>query len=151
MAPNQILHWSLLASLAAFVFWRGSAPERLAMAAWVVNSILSFGPIKSGLGAFETLQVGVFIIDVATLIFLVWLSLKADRFWLLWMTGFHLWGICARIAISLVPSLNPTAYAIGQAVGGYAILATMLAGTIQHRKRLRAHESDSSWSSSSVR
>lgn len=145
---NQTLYWSLLALTGAYALVRGGVPERWAMAAWILASILSTAAVLLRLGTYETVQFGVLAIDVVLLAFLIGLSLKADRYWPLWMTGFHLWGIFAHLAKWLLPTLHPAAYAIGQAVGSYAIIGTMVLGTWKHRQRLTRRGVDNSWSGS---
>jgi len=147
---NQLLYWVLLAVSAAYVFWGGGSPERLAMLAWAIASILSTVAVVSGLGSYERLQSGVLVVDLVLLAFLVWLSIRSDRYWPLWMTGFHLLGVMTHLAKAMAPGLHPWAYAVGQAIGGYLIIATMVIGTRRHRKRLACHGADASWSSSSI-
>lgn len=134
---HQTIYWLLLALTLAFVWTRGGRPERLAILAWTVASILSLLAVIAGLGAYETVQFGVFIIDLALLAFFIWLSLTADRMWPLWITGFHLFGVLVHIAKALKPDLHPWAYAVGQAWGGYLIMATIAVGAARHSLRMK--------------
>ena len=134
--PNQVAYWSLLALCCAYVLWRGGRPERQAIAAWTAASALSTAAVVAGIGAYETLQFGVLAVDLALLGFLVRLALRADRFWPLWVTGFHLVGVMTHLAKAMAPELHPWAYAVGQAAGGYLIMATITAGAMRHHARL---------------
>jgi hypothetical protein len=135
---NQAFYWTLLVLAFVYVMVRGSAPERLAMSAWTLASLLSTAAVVSGLGAYETLQFGVFAVDIALLVFLIWLALRADRFWPLWVTGFHLLGVMTHIAKAITPDLHPWAYAVGQSIGGYLIIGAIVAGTARQHRRAAA-------------
>lgn len=148
---NQTFYWILLALAAVYVLQRGGTPERLGMAAWVLASLLSTATVLAGLGDYERLQFGVLVVDLFLLAFLIWLSLRADRYWPLWMTGFHLLGVMTHIAKAMAPDLHPWAYAVGQAIGAYLIITTMVVATFRHRARLARQGADSSWSRSSSR
>lgn len=108
------------------------------MLAWTLASILSAAAVVGGLGAYETLQFGVFAVDLALLLFLLALTLRADRFWPLWVTGFHLVGVLTHVAKAIAADLHPWAYAVGQAAGGYLIIAAITAGAVRHHRRIRA-------------
>lgn len=142
---HQVVYWSLLAATLAWVWVRGGPPERIAVASWTVASILSTAAVILRLGTYETLQGGVFLVDLVLLSLLVWLSLKANRIWPLWMTGLHLVGVMTHIAKALKPDLHPWAYAVGQAAGSYLVLATMTIGAARHWKRTRLSGPERSW------
>lgn len=148
---SQVFYWILLGAVLAFVWEAGGAPERMAAAAWALASILSAAAVVFQLGSYETLQVGVFGIDLALLVFLIWLSLRADRIWPLLMTGVHLFGVMTHVAKALKPDLHPWAYAVGQAGGSYIILATITVGAARHRWRVRQTGRERSWRGSSGR
>jgi hypothetical protein len=145
---NQTFYWGLLTLASAYVLLRGGKPERLAIAAWAVASMLSTAAVLSGFGNYETLQVGVFAVDLVLLAFLIWIALHADRFWPLWVTGFHTLGVMTHVAKALVPDLHPWAYAVGQVVGGYLIIGAIVLGTARHYRRTKVAVSDYSSRSS---
>jgi hypothetical protein len=143
---NQVIYWTLLAATLAYVLARGGSIERLAILAWTIASILSAAAVVAKLGAYETLQFGVFAVDILLLAFLAWLALRADRFWPLWVTGFHLIGVLTHIAKAVVPDLHPWAYAVGQAAGGYLVLGTIAIGAARYRSRTIRSGAEASWS-----
>jgi hypothetical protein len=134
---NQIVYWALLAVAFGYVMLRGGVPERRAMFAWTLASLLSTASVVAGFGAYATLQFGVFFVDVLLAAYFIWLSLRADRFWPLWVTGFHLIGVMTHIAKALLPDLHPWAYAVGQVAGGYLIIATIALGAARHHRRAK--------------
>jgi len=148
---NQALYWVLLACAAFYVLWRGGTPERLAISGCAGGSILSAGTVWVGLGTYERLQFGILFVDLGLLAFFLWLALRADRYWPLWVSGFHSVGVMTHFAKALAPDLNPWAYAVGQAAGSYLIIAAIVAGTVRHRLRLARDGADNSWSRSSAR
>lgn len=145
---NQIIYWTLLAGTLVFVLWRGGQPERTAIVAWTAASLLSTGSVELRLGSYDSVQFGVFAIDIVLLAAFVWLALRADRVWPLWVTGFHLVGVLTHVAKVLKPDLHPWAYAIGQAGGGYLVLAAITIGTLRHSTRVRKSGPERSWKAS---
>lgn len=144
---NPLFYWTLLTLCSAYAFIRGGSPERIGMAILVVGSILStaFATANYAL-RFQQMEVGIFLVDVVGLFAFVALALRADRFWPLWVAGFHLVGVATHAAMAASPDVVPRAYAMGQAFWGYPMLAAMVAGTWRHRKRLALHGRDPAWS-----
>lgn len=148
---HQFVYWILLAAMLSYSWLRGGPPEQLAACAWAIASLLSTAAVLLHLGGYETLQFGVFSVDVVLLVFLVCLSLKADRVWPLWITGFHLVGVMTHVAKALESDLHPWAYAVGQAGGGYLIMGTITAGAARHARRTRRNGPERSWRTFSAR
>lgn len=145
---NPLFYWTLVALCSGYVFIRGAAPERTGMAILVVGSILSTLSATADYAIrFRSLELGIFIIDLVALVAFVALALKANRFWPLWVAGFHLVGVATHAAMAANPEVVPRAYAMAQAFWAYPMLAAMVAGTWRHRGRLALHGEDPSWTS----
>ena len=144
---NPLFYWTLLALCSVYVLIRGAAPERIGMAVLVVGSILSTASATAEYEVrFREMELGIFLVDVAVLVGFVALALRADRFWPLWVAGFHLVGVATHTAMMASEEVVPRAYAMGQAFWAYPILLAMVVGTWRHRQRLALYGSDPSWS-----
>ncbi len=90
-----------------------------------------------------------FAIDFAVQLVLVWLAVKADRFWPISAAGIHLSAIMAHLAQLLTHSINPGIYARAEALASYLVLGLILIGSVNHYRRRRragsAGSSNSSW------
>lgn len=148
---NQIFYWSLLIICAAYVWRRGGAPERVGIAILVIGSLASTAAANADYGTrFHSMEGGMFAVDVAVLIAFLLLALKAERFWPLWVTGFHFVGVATHTAILVSPGVVPWAYAVGQALWGYPIILLLVLGTRWHRQRLARLGADRSWTNFSA-
>lgn len=144
---NPLFYWILLTLCGAYVFIRGGVPERIGIAILVMGSILSTASATANYALrFRQMEAGIFLVDVVGLIALVALALRANRFWPLWVAGFHLVGVATHAAMAASPDVVPRAYAMAQAFWGYPMLAAMVAGTWRHRRRLARFGADEPWS-----
>ena len=95
---------ALLAGLRAS---RGGAPERIGATILSVGSVLTpCHGIEPG-GSYGSVETGVFIVDVATLIAFLILALRARRFWPLWMTALQLIGTPGHLVKLADPEMIP--------------------------------------------
>jgi len=114
----------------------------------IVASILSVPALFGSAAKFDHMEAAIFVVDVAALGAFLILSLFADRFWPLWITGIHLVGVATHAAKLLDPMVVPWAYAVTQALWSYPILLLIVIGAVRHQKRLRRYGADNSWSGS---
>ncbi|MBW8911111.1 MAG: hypothetical protein JF564_04320, partial [Sphingomonas sp.] len=78
---------------------------------------------------------GGLLVDLAVLVALVLLMLATDKYWLLWMTAFHVIGVLTHIARLIDPMIVPRAYSIGQGFWAYPMLIALTMGVSEERGR----------------
>ncbi|WP_297512642.1 hypothetical protein [uncultured Caulobacter sp.] len=136
MAPlNSIPQWSSLAALlitAGVALWRGGWPERLAGAAmilaWFATGYLydndqKFGP-----------QTGVFLVDLALMLVLLFIALRSDRWWPMWACGFHGLSLILLVATLADPGIpNHASLLAGGGVFSYLAMAALFFGALNRR------------------
>jgi hypothetical protein len=150
MLPTPVYYLFLLACC-AYVALRGAAPEKIGAAIILVGSILSTVALTSPARRFTTVEVGVLLVDIAAFVALLVLSLRAERFWPLWVTALQSIATVAH-AVKLIESdLIRAVYAIVMGLWTYPVLLIIVFGTWNHRRRLAKFGVDKSWSSSSGR
>jgi hypothetical protein len=150
MLPVQIF-LAILVLCLGYATLRGGAPERLCAAIFVMAYILST-IAESGPGVrFEWVEVGVFAVDVAVLLALLALAIRANRFWTLWVAALQIIGTAGHAVKLADPDVMRSGYAIALALWAYPQLLLLVLGTWNHQKRLARYGVDKSWSSFSDR
>jgi hypothetical protein len=130
---------------------RGGSPERAGAAILTVGSLLTYAALSTTATIYRSLEVGVFLVDVATLLGFLVLALRADRLWPLCVTALQLVGTAGHAVKLVDPRVLPYAYAFALRFWGYPMVLLVVLGAWNHRKRLAKFGVDKSWSSSSGR
>src|SRR5690242_544587 len=99
-------YWAILILVSAFAFWRGRGDERLAAAICVIATIATY-LVYVRKGAYEQVEIGVFIVDAATLLGFAYIALRSERFWPLWLTGLQLTTVFAHLMKAIQLDLMP--------------------------------------------
>ena len=150
MLPVQIF-LAILVLCLGYAILRGGAPERLCAAIFVMAYILSTIAQSGPAVRFEWVEVGVFAVDLAVLLALLVLAMRANRFWTLWVAALQIIGTAGHGVKLADPDVMRSGYAIALALWAYPQLLLLVIGTWNHRRRLARNGADPSWSSSSGR
>ncbi len=148
MLPVPV-YYALFAACGLYVLLKGGAPEKVGAAILAVGSVLSVAAVSSPTGRFGAVEVGVFLVDVATLLAFLALALRAERYWPLCVTALQAIGTAGHAAKLLDPGVIRSAYAIVLSLWRYPMLLLIVVGTWNHQRRLAKFGVDKSWSSSS--
>ena len=136
----------LLLAACGYALWAGGAPERwtamLFILGAVATALLPFQQRTSYHSVFWQL-LGV---DLMMLIGLVGISLRANRFWPLYVSALHLITIAIHGVKAFQPSLVPWMYAGASSKIAYPMLILLATGALRHRHRLARFGSDRDWS-----
>jgi hypothetical protein len=141
---------TLLLACCGYAWWRGAPPERIAASAFFIGVALTRLAYAPWSRAWSSVETGVFTVDLLLLLTLIALALVAERFWILWLTAFHLIGTTGHLVKLADPSLIRWGYAFVIAAPGYPMCLLIALGTWRHRQRLIRIGADRSWSSFSV-
>jgi len=141
----------LLVLCCGYAWWKGGGPERAAATIYVAGVLLTKVAQNASGTWWSSVEAGVFAVDIAVLIGLLAVALKAERFWPLWLTAFHLLGTTGHVVKMADPSLIRWGYAFLIAAWSYPMLTLIAAGTWNHRRRLARFGADRSWSTFSDR
>lgn len=150
MLPVPV-YYALFAACGLYVLLKGGAPEKVGATILAIGSVLSVAAVSSPAGRFGSVEVGVFLVDVATLLAFLVLALRAERYWPLCVTALQVIGTAGHAAKLLDPGVIRSAYAIVLSLWGYLMLLLLALGTWNHQRRLARHGVDKSWSTSSGR
>jgi hypothetical protein len=141
---------ALLLACCGYAWWKGAAPERIAATAVFVGVLLTRLAYAPWSRAWSSVETGVFAVDLLVLVTMVALALMAERFWILWLTAFHLIGTTGHLVKLADPSLIRWGYAFVIAAPAYPICLVIAFGTWKHQQRLARFGADRSWSIFSV-
>jgi hypothetical protein len=139
---------ALMLACCAYAFVGGGAPERIGAAIFLIGSVLTYAALETSPIKYRGVEIGAFIVDLATFLAFVLLALRANRYWPLWVSALLGLGLVGHLAMLLHPRVIPWAYAVVLSIWSYPILLLMAAGTYAHRRRSTGNDADPSWTRS---
>ncbi|HWU93597.1 MAG TPA: hypothetical protein VN106_10170 [Sphingomicrobium sp.] len=129
----------LLALVVLYAFWRGSSDERQVAMICVAGTIVThlvWSPLHQRFAGVET---GVAAVDVAVLLGFLWVALRSERFWPLWIAGLQLTTIFGHIMKAIDSQLFSRAYGAALMFWSYPIVVILAIGTWRrHKRQLRS-------------
>lgn len=148
---ESLIYDALLFSCWLFAMLRGGAPEKIDASVLLSGSALTYVAVSGPSGRFGTVEIGIFLVDVAALVAFVIVALRAERFWPVWVAGLQAVGTAAHAVKLVDPTVIRWAYAFVLAFWAYPMLLLITLGTWNHQRRVARFGADKSWSSSSDR
>lgn len=141
-----ILFWAAQLAASAFAVWRGGAPERI-VGALLVCATLATMMIPFEIGStFHTVNWRALGIDVALLVTVSAVALRADRYWPQWMAGLQVLTIGVHGVRAYDPHILPIVYARIAGEIAYPMLLILVIGTLRHHHRTLATGPETAWS-----
>jgi hypothetical protein len=139
---------TLLFGSCGYALWKGGAPERIGAGIFLIATVLTVIAASGPATRFSSVELGILIVDLAMLVALSILAVRAERFWPLWVTAFQLVATAGHALRFADPTVIPRAYAFILAFWSYPMLLILVLGTYRHQQRLAKFGVDRSWSSS---
>lgn len=136
---SPLAYYAILFAVCAYAFLRGRADERIA-AATCIAATFATNIVYEPIGSFAGVEVGVLIVDAATLAAFIYLALRSKRFWPLWVAGLQLTTLMAHALKAIDLDLMPQAYAAAARFWVYPIFLVIVVGTYRSHQRLRQSE-----------
>lgn len=125
MAPLQSFYLISILVVFAVAWFRGGHPERAGVVALLLTYVA--GPFVFDLN-FGRMRAGIALADVALLVALVWLSLRYDRWWLLFASAAQTLSVVSHAALLVNAEVTPRENMAAQWVFGLLALYALLAG-----------------------
>jgi hypothetical protein len=133
MAPT--LFRVLLVLVVLYALLRGKRDERhvaIILATAVIATELVLPPARERFAGVET---KLMLVDIAVFAGLLWVALRSDRFWPLWIAGLQLTTILGHVLKAVDLELFPRAYAAALVFWSYPILIILVVGTWRTQRR----------------
>lgn len=134
-----MLIWTLriaIAAIAIFAFRKGGEPERLVAAVLLASAGLDvINHILFGEPAFYLVNPGHLVIDVWSMIALMWVALRANRAWPMWVSAAQIIVVLGHVSKIVELSLVRYGYYAMTQVPLNVQAAALLIGTIAHMRR----------------
>lgn len=128
-------YYTFLFVVCAYAFLRGRLDERLA-ASTCIAATFATNIVYIPLGSYAGVETGVLIVDSLALLGFIFIALRTDRFWPLWVAGLQLTSLIAHFLRAIDSALIPQVYAAAARFWVYPIFAIILIGTWRtHRRR----------------
>jgi len=86
---------------------------------------------------YSSVEFGLVFIDLAVLAAFIFVALRSNRFWPLWVAGLQLTSSMAHVMKAVDLHLLPEAYAAAAALWSYPILIILAIGTWRHHRRMQ--------------
>lgn len=134
MLPGLFI--TLLVATLAYAFLRGTSEHRIAAAGCLAATIASRllrSPIDERYGQIE---IGVLGVDIALFMLFLAIALRSQRFWPLWVSGFHLVAVAAHLMRALKTDLIPSAYGVAAQFWSYPVLLCIGIAVWRSRQRI---------------
>lgn len=141
-----IIFTVLLIGSCGYALWRGGAPERIVGGALLAAFVATLATYSELAGRFDSVELGVLIVDAVLLAVLVAVALRADRGWPFLLAGLHLCSVGAHLLKFLDVNMIRVTYALMIAIWSYPMLIALAVGTHRHRLRLQRQGYDLAWS-----
>lgn len=148
---QSIAYFTLVGICWLYAMFRGGAPERSGATVLAVGSILTVLAVSGPTQRFGSVELGIFLVDVAALVAFLLIALRAERLWPLWVTALQAIGTAGHAVKLADPDVIPRAYAFVLAFWSYPMLLLLVVGTYRHQRRMARFGADKSWSSFSDR
>lgn len=139
----------ILGVTCGYALWRGGGPERVGSLMLLAAALATGYFYAASLTSFQTVEIGVLIVDHLLLAGLVVLMWRADRLWPIAMAGLHLVNVAAHWVRIDDPGLVSAVYAIILQSWAYPMQLLLAIATLLHRRRIRRFGADNSWLHSS--
>lgn len=135
MAPN--LFRILLILVALYALLRGQRDEKnvgIILVVGVIATELALSPINE---RFSGVEYYVMFVDLAVFGGFLWVALRSDRFWPLWVAGLQLTTILGHVMKLVDESLFSHAYGAALVFWVYPMLLILAVGTWRNSRRTR--------------
>jgi hypothetical protein len=136
--------WCLLVVSCGYALAKGGATERLTSVAFLIATILTLICYRASVRPWAAIDWSMLAIDGLLWVALLYIALKSDRYWPLWMASFQSAAILCHFT-RIIPNLFGMAYAVSLQIWCYIMLPLLIIGTARHRRRLRISAVDTSW------
>ena len=133
---TPLLYWTLLTLTCGYALTLGRSDERIVGAVCVIASVVTALALSPWRQRYSGVETGELLIDIVTLGAFVFVALRSQRFWPLWVAGLQLTTSMSHMLKAVDAGLVPQAYAAAEKFWSYPILLILAIGTWRGHRRL---------------
>ena len=133
---TPLLYWTLLTLTCGYALTLGRSDERIVGAVCVIASVVTALALSPWQQRYSGVETGELLIDIVTLGAFVFVALRSNRFWPLWVAGLQLTTSMSHMLKAVEAGLVPQAYAAAEKFWSYPILFILAIGTWRGHRRL---------------
>ena len=133
MTSRFFFFWTILLLTCGYALWRGKSDERIVAAACLIATLATGFAISPLQTRYASVEVGLMVIDLLPTF--VWIALRSERFWPLWVAGLQLTNSLSHLMKLADIHLGPKAYGAAAALWSYPILLILVIGTWRTHRR----------------
>lgn len=138
MAPT--LFRILLALVVLYALLRGKRDERHVGIIFVVGVIATELVLPPARERFADVETKLMLVDLAVFAGCLWVALRSDRFWPLWIAGLQLTAMLGHVLKAVDVQLFARAYAAALVFWAYPMLIILAVGTWRSHRRIVAQQ-----------
>ncbi|MEO7814318.1 MAG: hypothetical protein ABIR87_02620 [Sphingomicrobium sp.] len=135
MITHQLFFWSILLLACGYAMWGGRSDERVVAGACLLASLATKFAVSPIQVRYASLETGLLVIDLLLLLVFIWIALRSERFWPLWIAGLQLTNSISHVMKLVDIDLIPKAYGAAAAMWSYPILLILAVGTWRSNHR----------------
>lgn len=135
---TPILYWTLLTLTCGYALTIGRSDERIVGAVCIIASVVTAFALSSWRQRYSEVETGELLVDMVTLAAFVFVALRSQRFWPLWVAGLQLTTSMSHMLKAVDLGLGPQAYAAAEKFWSYPILLILAVGTWRGHRRMIA-------------
>jgi hypothetical protein len=134
----RFLFWTILLLTCGYALWKGRSDERLVAAVCLLASLATKLVISPLTQRYQGVESGLMVIDLTVLAAFLFVALRSNRFWPLWVAGLQLTMSTSHVLKAIELDLLPRAYAAAAIFWSYPILLILAIGTWRsHQREMR--------------
>lgn len=128
-----ILFWALTILCCTYGAVFGGRDGRMVAAIFITGALLTI-PAQILQESWNQVAWPVMIVDFAVLVGLYWVAMRTNRWWPLWVTGFHLIAMTSHLAVLVAPHFAARVYFGLATLWAVPMLLVILIGVARDRR-----------------
>lgn len=126
---------ALLFGACGYAFFKGSRDARIVAIVCIVASFATWALTRPVATSYSSVETGVLIVDLLTLVAFTFVALTSDRFWPLWISGLQMTTSLGHLLKEIQSDLLPLAYATALRFWSYPILIILTVAVWRSQRR----------------
>lgn len=139
MVSHQVIFRALLIGSCGYALWKGRSDGRIVALVCLAATISTRLATSPQYIRYSNVETGLLTIDLLVLVTFVYVALRSQRFWPLWVAGLQLTTSMAHFMKAIDEHLLPVAYGTAIALWSYPILIILAVGTWREHRRTRSN------------